>query len=91
MSVRPSNERITFKNVDDILKVDFMIAQIGLAFPWIPSEIKNVCEQPLLSFDHNKIAPDRYFSINRAAVVKLGRHDPDADLYIQSYEVLQTL
>jgi hypothetical protein len=50
MTIRSADEGVAVENSSDVLEGDLMIAQVSFALFRIPSEIANVCEQPLHIF-----------------------------------------
>jgi len=61
MTIRSADEGVAVENSSDVLEVDLVIAQIAFALFRIPSEVTNVCEQPLYIFRHSKSPPNPEF------------------------------
>jgi hypothetical protein len=59
MTIRSADEGVTIENPTHVLEVDLVVQQIAFALFRIPSEIANVCEQPLQVFRHSKSLPKR--------------------------------
>jgi hypothetical protein len=59
MTIRSADEGVTVENPTHVLEVDLVVLQIAFALFRIPSEIADVCEQPLHVFRHSHRFPER--------------------------------
>jgi hypothetical protein len=61
--IRSADECVTLEDALHILKVDLVIAQIGLSLRWVPIEFPNLREQrPKIIWSHGQRSPSRSIS-----------------------------